>query len=404
MNKSKMISIIAVLSLSISNSFANETASLDKYLKTIKTSGELRLAYLKKDNNKSQDTSATALGGVLKFEFPTFNDNLKFNLAGYYSSALSDLSGDVSKNEFNEDLTNENKSYATFGEANLSYSDDSLLVRVGRQIVNTPLLGDDEFRMHKQTFEGSLINYKIDSFSLTAAYLTSWQGADTGVYSETSRNFNEFQALGTAQTKGVSLIGIDYEKQFDKKVLNSRAYYYDINKYSKVFYADVSLNSEINDNSSYDIAFQFSKQNEKDNSGVEGTLYGVMLGYSYDKLYISSAYTKSKLDEGKQIFNGFGGEFYYTAMNEYVMGYLSAGEDEKAINVGLSYDISDKFNISTYVTEFKSSSDKIVESDIYLTYVNSDNLISEFTFANIESKKGNIESYNTIFYRTTYIF
>lgn len=399
MNKSKIISIIAVFALSISICFANETASLDKYLKTIKTSGDLRLAYLKKDLNKSQDTSATALGGVIKFEFPTFNDNLKFNLAGYYSSALGDLSGDVSKNEFNEDLTSANKSYATFGEANISYTDDALLVSVGRQIVNTPLLGDDEFRMNKQTFEGALINYKINSFSLTAAYLTAWQGPDTG-----TSNFYEFQDLGTDDTKGVSLIGIDYEKQLDKKVLNSRAYYYDINKYSKVFYADVSLNSEINDNSSYDIAFQFSKQKEKDNSGVEGSLYGVMLGYSYDKLYISSAYTKSKLDADKQIFNGFGGEFYYTAMNEYVMGYLSTGEDEKAINVGLSYDISDKFNLSAYITEFKSSSDKIVESDIYLTYANSDNLISEFTFANIKNRKDDKESYNTIFYRMTYFF
>lgn len=257
--------------------------------------------------------------------------------------------------------------------------------------------------MNKQTFEGALINYKINSFALTAAYLTAWQGPDTG-YDGSSSNFYESQALGTADTKGVSLIGIDYEKQLDKKVLNSRAYYYDINKYSKVFYADVSLNSEINDNSSYDIAFQFSKQREKNNSGVEGSIYGAMIAYAYDKLYISSAYTKSKLDAGKQIFNGFGGEFYYTAMNEYVMGYLSTGEDEKAINVGLSYDLSDKFNLSAYMTEFKSSSDKIVESDIYLTYANSDNLISEFTFANIEDKKDDSNSYKTIFYRMTYSF
>jgi len=385
-----------------SSIYANEkTSNLESYLNSIKIDNTIKIANVKYDM-KGSKTYATGIGGFSRINFPIYKDTISFELAPYFGVSLNDLSGD--NDSYESSLTSKNENFMTLGEANLNIKLENGGIIIGRQIIDTPLMGDDDLRLTNQTFEGVMANYSLNDLTLKAGYFTKWQGFDAGILDVNSKEFYKFQKIGTKDTNGVTVIGLEHSKSTSFMDLYTRAYYYDIDNYSKVSYLDMNINKKINENISADFGVQYTKQNEQNDSNVEGELYGLFTGLAYDKFYLSAAYTKSKLDDSNTLFNGFGGEFYFTAMNEYAMGYLTVGEDEKALSLGLSYDLNDKFNLSMYTTTFKTKSDKVQENDLYLTYSFNENLVGEFIYANIENKKDDNESYDNFIYRVSLTF
>lgn len=404
----KILSLaVSALVCATSLSAGENVSSLDKYLNSIKIGGDLRVGYLSyKYNNEAsmgKNTSTTAIGGSVKFDLPIYKDNINFVVAPYFAKSFDELSNDNIDTEY-ESLASKNGDFMMLGEANLNLAYDNFGLVVGRQIINTPLMGDDDLRLTHQTFQGAMANYKFETLSLYAGYFNRWQGYDASLLDIGGKGLNDFERIGTTQSDGVALAGIEFEDSLSFSNVNSRLYYYDIDKYSKVFYGDVNFNNEITKEISTDIAFQYTNQSEQDASGKDASLYGAMLGLGYNDLYVFSSYTKSSLDTGKSLFNGFGGEFYYTAMNEWAMGYLSDGLDEKALQFGLSYDLTDKFNLSTYTTTFKNDVEKVRENDLLLSYSFSEKLMAEAMYFNVTDKKDDDNSYDIFFARLTYSF
>lgn len=400
--KIKTSLVIASILLTSLVSADEVKSDLENYLSSIKIDGAVRIANVKYDHKNSTDTYSTGIGGFVKLKLPIYKENVSFDIAPYFGKSLSSLSGN--EDEYETSLTSKDKDFMNIGEANLNINYNDFGLVIGRQIINTPLMGDDDLRLTNQSFEGLMASYNLENTSFYAGYFTKWQGFDAGLLNIENKKFYEFQKMGTKDSDGTVILGMEHNKTYSFSEVAARTYYYSIDKYSNVAYVDVNFNNKINDDISTDVAFQYSKQIEQNDSNVEGELYGIFAGLSYDKLYLSTAYTQSKLDENNTLFNGFGGEFYFTAMNEWAMGYLSAGEDEDATSFGLSYDLNDSFNMSMYTTTFKTQSDKVQENDIFLTYSFNERLTGELMYANVKDKKDDNNSYDNFIYRLTLTF
>ncbi len=402
----KLLKIGICTSLVLTSVVAKDFGSLDEYLENIKINGNLRVGHLSYNYKNEQKMGIkssydTAIGGNVKFDLP-INNNINLSISPYFSKSFGEISDDTDE-EF-KTLASKDNDYMMLGEANISFAYNDFSLILGRQIVNTPLLGDDDLRLTPQTFQGAFASYKYDNLVFNGGYFNRWQGYDAGLLDIGGKGFNDFEHLGTKKSDGVALFGIEYENNYDFSNVSSRLYYYDIDKFSNVFYADVNFNNKINDELSTDIAFQYSNQSENNNSGKDADLYGTMLGLAYNNLYVYAAYTQSSLDANKSLFNGFGGEFYYTATNEWAMGYLDDGLDEKAYTFGVSYDFNDRVNLTAYNGTFKNDKQKIMENDIVLSYSFNDNLMAEAMYFNVDDRKDSDYSYDIFLARVSYTF
>ena len=166
-----VMSLVAVGLLGFVNTFAAE--DLSSMIKEGKTSGQIRMFYINRDDNTKADNQiATAIGGHLKFETADYK-GLSFGTAFYTTNrVLQDMEKDVVGPNTTL-LKNDGSSYSILGEAYLQYVGGNTTVKVGRQKLDTPLAGSDDARMLPNLFEAYvLINKDVPDTTLIAAHVT----------------------------------------------------------------------------------------------------------------------------------------------------------------------------------------------------------------------------------------
>ena len=399
-----MISYVLATALFTTSTFAQEANSLESFLSDITKSGQIRVGYVNYDYAGTPSEYATALGGHLRFETPIINENFSLAFAPYFGASSGSLSGSESEGRYHTSLSSENKSYMTLGEAYFGFKKDAVSFKIGRQIINTPLLGDDDMRLTPQTFEGVMANFEKENWGIHAGYLTKWQGYDEGLNKDDYKFDYKFDKL-VPDSDGALVLGADYTTTLNEIELNTQAWYYGIDKLASVGYGDVTFAGAIDESIGYDFGVQFTQQAEKDNSGYDASLYGLMVGLGYGDFYLYTAYAQSSLDAGKTLFNGLGGTFYYTAGNEWAMGYLDEGEDETSAQIGLSYDFLTGLSLSAYHTDFKTNSSHVKETDIFFSVFTSEIWDAELVYTDIKDKKETIGGdYTNILFRANYNF
>ncbi|MDA7848110.1 OprD family porin [Sulfurospirillum sp.] len=397
-----MISSVLTMALLTTSAFAQKESSLETFLNDITKSGQLRVGYVNYDFTGTPSEYSTAIGGHLRFETPIFNDNFTVAITPYFGASSGSLSGSESEGRYHTSLSGVNKSYMTLGEAYFGFKKDEISFKIGRQIIDTPLLGNDDMRLTPQTFEGIMANYEKENWGIHAGYLTKWQGYDEGL---NKGKFDYKFGKLTTDSDGALVLGTNFSTTISEVELNTQAWYYDIDKLASVGYGDVTFTGAIGENIGYDLGVQFTSQSEKDASGYDASLYGLMAGLGYGDFYLYTAYAKSSLDAGKMLFNGLGGTFYYTAGNEWSMGYLDAGENETSTQIGLSYDFLEGLSLSAYHTDFKTDSSHIKETDIFFSVFTSEKWDAELVYTDIKDKKGNqTGDYTNILFRANYNF
>ncbi|MFT7004615.1 MAG: hypothetical protein ACJAWW_001979 [Sulfurimonas sp.] len=396
-------SVIACALLSTS-AFAKDDNAVDSFLSNIKQSGQIRVAYVNYNYDGDEEYSS-AIGGNLRLETSVFDNMIDIAISPYFGTNIGSLSGSADDGDYHTSLTGNDESYMTVGEAYIGFKQDSVSVKLGRQIIDTPLLGDDDMRLTPQTFQGVMANFEKDTFGIHAGYFNAWQGYDAGLNLNDSVYNYEFKELST-DSDGALVLGAKYTTSIKDLELNTQAWYYDIDKLAGVAYADITLAGAIGENIGYDLGFQISEQSEKDESGYEASLFGLMAGIGYGDLYLYTAYAKSSLETGKSLFNGLGGTFFYTAGNEWSMGYLDAGEDETSAQVGLDYTIIEGLNLSAYYTDFQTDSSHVIATDIFLTVAASKRWDTELVYTMIDEEKGTTvgSDYTNILFRANYNF
>ncbi len=342
MNKLIRLSLVAALAISTS-AFAEESKEangLEEMFSKGTTSGQIRLGYAATTTETAgaKDTSATAIGGQLKFETASLK-GLSLGVAMYTSHNISALSGDANDNTFNDELTSSNGHYTEVAEAYINYDFKGLNLRGGRQLIDTPLADSDDIRMTPHTFEAYIASYTLEDMGLSfiAGSVLNWQGVDSGYANATN---NLWAKTGE---DGTYLGAVTYAND----IIEASAWYYDVTKAASAIYADVTGTIAINDDVEIVVAAQYLGESEKDDasgaaSTIEGSIMGAMVEAGLYGATLSVAYDSVSVKDGNQIFEGFGGGSSYTNIDTMTAGSLHDGTygDGSSYTVGASYEIS----------------------------------------------------------------
>lgn len=332
MNKFIKLSMVAVLVLPVigiadGSVKATEASTLNHMFENGKVSGELRSVYA--DYNQKQtgvnNTYATAVGGMLKYELAEFN-GLSAAAAFTISHDLDFATGDEGVKQNNE-LSSSTGEYTVLSEAYLNYKIDDFNFRAGRQVIDTPLADSDDIRMIQNTFKAYIATYEMSNFSFMLGNLQEWQGVDAGLDDGWVKAGDDGTWLG-----GVT---------FKNDMIEANAWYYNITKLTNAAYFDVAINYEIDSDISVLGAVQYLNESEISSSGTEASIYGALADVSVCGAGLSVAYNKSNRKTGKASFSGFGGGTLFTSMNMMILDNITADRDASALVAGISYEIDD---------------------------------------------------------------
>jgi imipenem/basic amino acid-specific outer membrane pore len=396
MKRTVMMSLMAVVAL--------HGASLEEAFKAGKVSGQLRTAYVNQDNAVDTDTYGTSLGGQLKYETGSWN-NLKVGVAAYISQKIGFATGDVDQAKANNDLfANNAKSYAYVGEAYVDYSANDFSLRVGRQLIDTPLADTDDIRMHPNTFEAAIATYSgFDKTTLVGGVVKRFAGYDS------SNDISEFKRLDGVDSKGAAVLGAVNESIENLAV---QGWYYGIDNMANVIYADAIYSLPLSETMGLELSAQAADFSEKQGSTIDGTVYGVGAGFNVGALTLGAAYNKTSNDNAKTIVNGFGGGPYFTSMEEWTIDSM---EDARAYQLSAELDMADAgiegLKFSALYGNFKSipMDIKIKETDFIAAYEISEALMAEMSYAMINDVNNNTNAgldggYDRLLVRLSYNF
>ncbi len=381
MTRMVKLSLVTAIALGTALSADNEVVTLKGMFEDGKGSGNVRSIYSGYSNDNDTDTYATAIGLQLKYElakYKGFNAGVAFTT----SHDIHFISGDKDKGERNDELSSSKGSYTELTEAYINYEFEGLNLRIGRQVIDTPLADSDDIRMVPNTFEAYMTTYEVGAFSIVAGHLNRWQGADAGLDDGWVKTGKD----------GVNLAGVTFSNNNFKvngwcyNISNASAS--DIingadNNGNNAIYIDASTKLNLS-GVDLTLAAQYLSESEQDSSNVEANIYGVMAEVVVSGLSINIAYNKSRKEVGKHSFSGYGGGALFTNMDTMILDEITEDRDAEAIVAGLSYSIGD-FNLLYAYGDFKGDADSngakahIVEQDIGVEYTPNDN----FTFSAI---------------------
>ncbi len=335
-----------------------------------KVSAKIETIYSAHDEEHGHSPYSTALGGQLKYELARYNG---FTAGAEFTTShdINIATGDDERH--NSFISSTDGHYTQLSQAYVDYAQGDASLRIGRQLIDTPLADSDDYRIIDNTFEAAIARYGVSDFSLMAGYLARWQGTDAMLDPQ-----NPWQDTGK---DGTYLAGVSYEADS----LSVSAWYYDISEAStdntatgnvanRSFYLDGSVGLSITDSNALTLSAQYLQQDESDASGIESKIYGAMAELELvEDLSVSAAYNYARRCEGKQSFPGFGGGALFTNMDNMILDNITADRKATAIMAGLNYTYSDLTFFYAYA-DFSGDADStgqkehVVEQNIGIDY------------------------------------
>jgi len=258
---------------------------------------------------------------------------------------------------------------AFFNVANLTGTFGGTTLVVGRQLLDTPMLGGFDWLLAPGAFEAAtIVNKSVSNLTLVASYVNKWRGNNTG--STFAKLKDDNFAVGAAYSDG-----------FDASV-----WYYnvDVADYTQV-YADAGYTfSNVTLNGQY-IATNYS-------AGEDSTAFGVKVGTEVAGINLSAAYT-----DVSDAVTGFVGvdSLYTSSWNLFAstvvdaswkvaaagkivgisteLSYAGYGDEGSELDFILGYDATDALNLGVVFTAtdytFDDASDDAENAlEVFATY------------------------------------
>ena len=331
-----------------------DVGSLDAAFSQSTYSGHLRFGYISSDADvpATNSTTASAVGGFIKFETAKWND-LQFSLAPYFSEKIGSLSGDESTGKLNADFFDSNlNSFAYLGELYTQYNWKDGQLRYGRQLIETPFINGDDLRMLLHSYEATWVNHTVsDNLKLQGGVVTRWAGLGHGASQDT---FEE------ASNEGVTVLGITYQMNTQHSL---QIWQYDFDKNYSLTYFDAAYVK-----GNFEAGAQYGNFREYNNSNVDGSFYGLLAQYNFEPVTIIVAYNKASNDAGKSVSAGLGVGNFYTTMDD---SFIADKTDAEAYRLGLDYAVNQNLNISLGYGHYEDANKATVDTDeqnIIVTY------------------------------------
>ena len=334
-----------------------------------KVTGQIRLMYMGYDEQNSNNSDATALGGMLKYELASYK-GFSGGVAFRTSNDIRALSG--SDLHHNSELSGDSRSYTQLSQAYISYTQDKFSFKGGRQILDTPLADSDDIRMIPNSFNAYVAEYKLEHVELHGGYFDRWQGSDAGLdntWVRTGKN-------------GTFFTGVVY----DGKTFEANGWIYDFSNASQTaiasgadangndsYYVDFGAHYHINKDIHLHGVVQYLKQNERDNSNVSSEIYGATAEVVIKGLTLNVGYNDAKREAGKHSFSGYGGGYLFTNMDAMILDEITEDRRAYAWVGGLNYEVGEMSFLYAY-GDFQGDADPtgvkahITEQNIGLEY------------------------------------
>ena len=347
---------------------------------------QVRSIYIGYDQKKTgeNNTYATAFGGMLKYELASFNGfNVAIAVTG--SQDIGFATGDANQYKQNTELSSSKGSYLEVSEAYINYKNNGFNIRLGRQMVETPLADTDDTRMIPNTFEAYMLTYESNKLLFTLGNLQKWQGAGVNL----NDNWIDVEA------SGISMIGLSYDH-----FLKFNVWYYDIQKLNYESGASYfELGYKFEEKLSLQALVQYLHQSEKKNSEIQADIYGAILKLTVDNIDTYVAYNKAKKHIGKRSFSGIGGGSLYTNMDTMLLDELADDRDASALVFGIEYNLNN-LKLQYVYGDFKGKQNSvgntmyIVEQNFGFEYTldNAFNLVA--IYVKEEDKQSSIKTIN----------
>jgi len=318
-------------------------------------SGQVKIMYGDYNYKNKNDTYATAIGGIIKYELASLNG---FNVGGaiYTSRDVSFATGTGINH--NSEASSQSGSYTEIAEAYINYKYKDFNFRAGRQLLATPLADNDDQRMIQNTFEAYVATFNINGFEIMAGSIQNWQGFDAGLetpWAKTGEN-------------GTYFGGVTYD---DGVALN--LWYYNITGNTNAFYFDGGFEYSLSEDIVLYTVVQFLDESELSQSGTEATIYGGLLELTVYGIGFNIAYDKALINKNKSSFTGTGGGALFTNMDTIGLDNVANNSDAEAIVCGIVYSVND-FEFLYAYGDFLSESEHVKEQNIGMEY----NLNDEF--------------------------
>ncbi|MCF3945394.1 hypothetical protein [Acidiphilium iwatense] len=260
--------------------------------------GALNFDYLN-HGHSSKDNHAFAVGGHLVAHTGSF-EGFSVGLGGYTAQSL----GIYNNLRGSTELTGNYHSIQSFRQAYLQYQNDTVEIRFGRQLINTPWANPDYYTFNPRAFMG--VAGKVDviggksggvdagplqlsgsdaKFSIFAARMFNYD-------SRYSSSFISGNRYTSAPTNGFITLGALFQDDFQGNHITVQGWYYDFYHFAQLFYGEADVTHPISPNtsvlgavqivsegnSSGDGVFQFTDGNA---NSVDAHIYGGKLGMSF---------------------------------------------------------------------------------------------------------------------------
>ena len=295
-----------------------------------KVFGQFRTFYVDRtySGTVNNNRNALAMGGYIGYKTPDFN-GLTAAVAAYgtYGFEIHDLSieDDLANNWASYDPTHtgrDGENYAFIGQAYLNYAVGNTNIQVGRQRLDTPLIGADDARMLPNLFEAAVLTHTdIEDTTLILAHVTrETTGTFSNIYDDgtdlgfasgygagtTLAQSGDFVNMGTValgegnNTNGVTAASVIY-KGFDGLTLTAWDYYAHDIMNTVYLQADYGWTCLLNENVKMNASAQYIGQSDVGDAlagNVDANYYGAKLAASSGALsgYIAYSTTDSDTD------------------------------------------------------------------------------------------------------------
>jgi hypothetical protein len=303
---------------------------------------QLRTYLLDRDNLDGSQSSAIAVGGYAGFRTGWFRDRFAIGATAYTSQRLY---GPQDK-DGSDLLQTGQRGYSVLGEAYVAYRfTDSVLLDVGRKLLNTPYINKNDSRMTPNTFELAILQGVVGS----ATQGSQWRfglGYVDAIKPRTSEIFISMaEAAGAPDgvNRGVAAGGLNFQRgKFSIGAIDYRS-----NDIINIFYAEAKYDIPLPD--SYDLRFgaQYSAQQSTGNDLLTGSdfstwQYGVKAELGVKDALLTAAWNEN--GNGADLESPWGGIPSYNSVQ--LQDFNRAGEHSLMLRA--AYDFKSVQGLSMY--------------------------------------------------------
>lgn len=297
-----------------------------------KFSGTLRAYQFTRafENNATSDTHAFALGGKLKAETGDFH-GFSAGLGYYFANDLNLSNHDDNNSHLTTILMGEGHTLSTVGEAYLQYKNDLLLLKAGRQTMDTPWINAGDATLIPNLYQGytaTITPYeglKIEADRILAFKHRTTSGFDRDTVLATPNS----KPAVTEDTDGAIALGVSYKNAS----VSAKAWLYRFYDYANLGYLQAGYTFPAIHSVQPFAEVQYMKETDSGAAlagAVDSQAYGAKIGLLLpDKLgSVFIAYNKVPHNNEAGVTNG-------NLVSPYTQGYVTDPLYTSGLNYGL---------------------------------------------------------------------